>query len=62
MEPISWSTSPAFLLGASRGQSGILTLEFDLILMVPAASLAKGIPDSLSKLEFLFSWKKTRYF
>ena len=60
MEPMSCRTSPAFLRGvmlaASSDLSAIATLELDLILMVPAFSLANGIPDSLSKLEFRFSW------
>ena len=59
MDPMSWSTSPAFRLGAalppSSGRSGIRTAELERIRMVPAFSLANGIPDSLSKLEFLFS-------
>ena len=61
MDPMSWRTSPAFLRGAgnvtfvSRDRSGSLTLELERIRIVPAFSFAKGIPDSLSKLEFLFS-------
>ena len=64
MEPMSWRTSPAFLLGccmfplvSANDRSGRRTLEFDRILIVPAFSLANGIPDSLSKLEFLLSCK-----
>jgi len=62
MEPMSCRTSPAFLLGCCMfpfvsfsERSGRRTLELDRILIVPAFSFANGIPDSLSKLEFLLS-------
>jgi len=46
---------PSFVVRSYPKLSG--TAEFDLILIVPALSLAKGIPVLLSKLVFFFICK-----